>query len=203
MPGPLIGSGRSADVFAIGGGRVLRRYRHPLDVQAEAQIMRHLAARGFPVPEVFDADGPDLVMEQLDGRDMLADLGSRPWLVGQHGRTLAELHNRLHAIDAPPGWPELLGPGSAVLHLDLHPGNVMLTSRGPVVIDWTNARAGAAGADVAMAYLIMATSETDLVPVVAPSDGQVPAGGAVPRVPAGGRGRPASAHRAGRQGTPR
>ena len=128
--------------------------------------MRHLAARGFPVPEVFDADGPDLVMEQLDGRDMLADLGSRPWLVGQHGRTLAELHNRLHAIDAPPGWPELLGPGSAVLHLDLHPGNVMLTSRGPVVIDWTNARAGAAGADVAMAYLIMATSETDLVPVV-------------------------------------
>jgi Ser/Thr protein kinase RdoA (MazF antagonist) len=96
---------------------------------------------------------------------MLADLGRRPWLVARHGRLLAELHNRLHSIQAPEGWPEALGPGRSVLHLDLHPANVMLTSRGPVVIDWTNARAGAAGADVAMAYLIMSTAETDLIPV--------------------------------------
>jgi hypothetical protein len=41
---------------------------------------------------------------------------------------------------------------------------VMLTSRGPVVIDWSNVRAGAAGADVAMAYLIIATSDTELIP---------------------------------------
>ena len=27
MPGPLIGAGRSADVYDIGDGRVLRRYR--------------------------------------------------------------------------------------------------------------------------------------------------------------------------------
>ena len=27
LPGPLIGSGRAADVYAIDGGRVLRRYR--------------------------------------------------------------------------------------------------------------------------------------------------------------------------------
>jgi hypothetical protein len=40
----------------------------------------------------------------------------------------------------------------------------MLTSRGPVVIDWSGARAGAAGADIAMAYLIMASSDTDLIP---------------------------------------
>jgi hypothetical protein len=40
----------------------------------------------------------------------------------------------------------------------------MLTARGPVVIDWTNASAGAPGADVAMAYLIMASSDTDLIP---------------------------------------
>ncbi len=143
------------------GGTVIRSTRSP-----RLRSCGTWRRSGFPVPEVFDADGPDLVMERLDGRDMLADLGSRPWLVGQHGRTLADLHNRLHEIEAPPGWPELLGPGGAVLHLDLHPGNVMLTSRGPVVIDWTNVRAGAAGADVAMAYLIMASSEVDLVPVV-------------------------------------
>jgi aminoglycoside phosphotransferase (APT) family kinase protein len=164
-PGPLIGTGRSADIYAIGNGRVLRRFRTPYDTQAEADIMVYLAKAGFPVPAVHDASGPDLVMERLDGRDMLADLGSRPWLARQHGRTLADLHNRLHAIQAPPGLRPAFEPGDRVLHLDLHPGNVMLTSRGPVVIDWTNASAGAPGADVAMAYVIIASSETDLIPL--------------------------------------
>jgi Ser/Thr protein kinase RdoA (MazF antagonist) len=163
-PGPLAGAGRAADVYDIGGGRVLRRYRTPFDVQPEAALMRHLHRAGFPVPRVYDAGGGDLVMERLDGRDMLAELGRKPWLVGRHGRTLAALHNRLHEIQAPAGLAPAFGPGDRVLHLDLHPANVMLTSRGPVVIDWSGARAGAAGADVAMAYLIMASSDTDLIP---------------------------------------
>lgn len=163
-PGPLIGSGRSADVYAIGQGRVLRRFRTPYNVQAEADIMIHLAKAGFPVPAVYDADGPDLVMERLDGPDMLADLGSRPWRARRHGRTLAMLHNRLHEVEAPAGLRSAFGPGDRVLHLDLHPANVMLTARGPVVIDWTNASAGAPGADVAMAYLILASSDVDQMP---------------------------------------
>ena len=163
-PGPLIGAGRAADVYDIGGGRVLRRYRAPFDVEPEAAVMRHVGEAGFPVPRVYDADGPDLVMERLDGRDMLAELSRRPWLVRRHGRTLAVLHNRLHEIQAPAGLAPASVSGDRVLHLDLHPANIMLTSRGPVVIDWSNARAGAAGADVAMAYLIMASSDTDLIP---------------------------------------
>ena len=163
-PGPLIGAGRAADVYDIGGGRVLRRYRVPFDVEPEAAVMRHVGQAGFPVPRVYDADGPDLVMERLDGRDMLAELSRRPWLVRRHGRTLAALHNRLHEIQAPAGLAPASVPGDRVLHLDLHPANIMLTSRGPVVIDWSNARAGAAGSDVAMAYLIMASSDTDLIP---------------------------------------
>jgi tRNA A-37 threonylcarbamoyl transferase component Bud32 len=163
-PGPLVGAGRAADVYDIGGGRVLRRYRAPFDVQPEAAVMRHVGQAGFPVPRVYEADGPDLVMERLDGRDMLAELSRKPWLARRHGRTLAALHNRLHEIPAPAGLAPASGPGDRVLHLDLHPANVMLTGRGPVVIDWSQARAGAAGADVAMAYLIMASSDTDLIP---------------------------------------
>lgn len=170
-PGPLLGAGRSADVYALGQGRVLRRYRVPIDVAAEARLMRYLFASGYPVPEVYDADGQDMVMERLDGPDMLADLGRRPWLIPRHARTLADLHDRLHHISAPVGLPELVSPGgtvsgggSAVLHLDLHPANVMLTKRGPVVIDWVDAHAGPPGADVAIAYLIMSTADTDLLP---------------------------------------
>ena len=164
-PGPLIGFGRSADVYALGSDRVLRRYRRAHDVQAEATIMRYLDQAGFPVPKVYDADGSDLVMERLDGRDMLTDLARRPWLARRHARMLADMHNRLHRVPAPPGFPEPLGPGDTVMHLDLHPGNVMLTSRGPVVIDWSNRAIGPAGADVAMAYLIMACSEVDDLPL--------------------------------------
>lgn len=56
-------------------------------------------------------------------------------------------------------WPDAAETDGRVLHLDLHPGNVMLTSRGPVVIDWSNARSGAGGADVAMAYILLSGSE--------------------------------------------
>lgn len=171
-PGPLLGTGRSADVFAVSSDRVLRRYRVPIDATVEARLMRYLAAAGYPVPEVFDADGRDLVMERLDGPDMLADLGRKPWLIPRHARTLADLHNRLHRIDGPPGWPAAagrdgtaLGAGTAMLHLDLHPANVMLTKRGPVVIDWVGARVGAPGVDVATAYVILAASDVDLIPV--------------------------------------
>lgn len=164
-PGPLIGSGRSADVYAIGTDRVLRRFRRQYDMRGEAEIMVHLASAGFPVPAVYDVSGPDLVMERLDGRDMLADLARRPWRAARYGRLLADLHNRLHAIKAPAGTRQLAGSGDRVLHLDLHPGNVMLTSRGPVVIDWTGASAGSPGADVAMAYLIMASSDVDDLPM--------------------------------------
>lgn len=163
-PGILIGRGRAADVYALDADRVLRRYRTSYSCAVEANLMRHLRQAGFPVPAVLDADGPDLVMERLHGRDMLTDLASRPWRVARHARTLAALHDRLHQIAAPVGLRQPFGTGDRVMHLDLHPGNVMLTPGGPVVIDWTNGAAGPAGADVAMAWLIMASSDVDDLP---------------------------------------
>ncbi len=164
-PGRLIGSGRSADVYELDDDRVLRRYRGPFDVGAEVTVMTHLRAAGYPVPEIFDAGGADLVMTRLRGTDMLADLTRRPWLAASHGRTLARLHDRLHEIEAPSGLRRPLGQGDRVLHLDLHPGNVMLTETGPVVIDWSSAAAGPPGADVAIAMLIMKVSEVDALPL--------------------------------------
>ena len=38
-PGPLIGSGRAADVYALGDGKVLRRYRFARSCTAEAGLM--------------------------------------------------------------------------------------------------------------------------------------------------------------------
>lgn len=64
------------------------------------------------------------------------------------------MHERLHAIAAPP-WLRAIGPGDAIVHLDLHPENVLITSRGPVLIDWANARRGHWADDVAQTAVIV------------------------------------------------
>ena len=163
-PGRLIGSGRAADVYDLSDGRVLRRYRIKADVEHEARLMRYLSSAGFPVPKVYDADGGDMVMARVVGTDLLTDLARRPWRAASYARVLARMHDRLHEIEAPSWLPRPLGSGNQVLHLDLHPGNVILTTTGPVVIDWSNGAAGPAGADVAMAALIMRISEVDNLP---------------------------------------
>jgi aminoglycoside phosphotransferase (APT) family kinase protein len=61
---------------------------------------------------------------------MMADIARRPWRVG----------------------------GDRLAHFDLHPENVLLSPRGPVVIDWSTAGRGDAADDVAFTWVILATS---------------------------------------------
>lgn len=165
-PGPLLASGRAADVYDIGDGRVLRRYRnaerHDLDI--EARTMRYVADRRYPVPAVHEADGTDLVMDRIVGPTMLESLEAAPWKVIWHARKLARLQRRLARIAAP-DWmladtADTSKPQS-VLHLDLHPMNVILSPKGPVVIDWTNAAGGPAGFDGALTFVVISTVTTE------------------------------------------
>lgn len=154
-PGPLLGRGRAADVYDVGGGRVLRRYRTEHDSGPEAAAMAHLAGHGFPVPAVHDVAGRDLVMDRVDGPSQLDVLQRRPWRAAACGRELAELHHHLDRI------PPLGGGEERVVHLDLHPGNVLCTASGPVVIDWSNARDGRSAEDVATTWLLLAVGRPD------------------------------------------
>ncbi|HVD51368.1 MAG TPA: phosphotransferase [Candidatus Udaeobacter sp.] len=149
----LLARGEDADVFAIDETRVLRRYRRRAVPEGEVAIMRYVREHGYPVPAVFDVSGPDLTLERIAGPTMLADLRRRPWRYRTHALTLARLHRELHAIP-PPDF--LRGEGAAVLHLDLHPANVMLAPHGPVVIDWANAARGDAPLDVALTAVVLA-----------------------------------------------
>ena len=172
MTGALLASGRAADVFADAPGRVLRRYRDGLGAEREALVMEHARAHGFPVPAVYDAHGPELVLERIEGPTMLADLAARPWRVLDHAKLLADLHHRLHAIEAPPELPSRL-PGRQLVHGDLHPDNVLLGEHGPVVIDWVAAGGGEGADDVAMTWIIVATSQ---IPARQPSRAVMRAG---------------------------
>jgi aminoglycoside phosphotransferase (APT) family kinase protein len=160
VPGARLAAGRDCEIFAVGTDRVLRRSRDGRSLEAEAAIMRHVAAHGFPVPEVFDARGPEIVMRRIDGPDLLADVRRHPWRLRTHARLLADLHHRLGRIPAPDDLAAPTSvPGDAVVHLDLHPLNVLLGPHGPVVIDWARARRGPPGADVAATWLVLAAAE--------------------------------------------
>jgi aminoglycoside phosphotransferase (APT) family kinase protein len=166
-PGALIARGRSAEIFEYGDGKVLRRLQGERSVpEHEPVVMRAVRAAGYPVPEVFEVDGSDLVMERVAGVDMVKDIERRPWRARHYGAMLAELHRRLREIPIDPSAhvPTEHGAAEVYVHGDLHPMNVILTDKGPVVIDWEGARIGPRDADVAITWLLMEIGELDDVP---------------------------------------
>jgi aminoglycoside phosphotransferase (APT) family kinase protein len=192
-PGELLGAGREAEIYAWDEGWVLRlahtagQREH---VERERVALAAAAELGAPVPatrgEVVDVDGrPGLVIERLDGRDLLTAVARRPWLVLRVGRTLGVAHRALHAIEAPLELPrvetvleaalesDLVPPdlrddalrtlavlprGDRLLHGDFHPGNLLPHRRGHVAIDWSGAARGDPGADVARSVVLISHS---------------------------------------------
>jgi tRNA A-37 threonylcarbamoyl transferase component Bud32 len=142
-------AGREADVFALDDGRVLRRYRDGADATREAALMTYLHERDYPVPVIHSAEGSEIVMERLDGPTMAQALVAGAFTIAESATMMADLLRRLHEIPGPSG-------DGTIGHYDMHPENVLLTSRGPVVIDWPNAREGSADLDTALCALILA-----------------------------------------------
>jgi Ser/Thr protein kinase RdoA (MazF antagonist) len=152
-----------------------------------------------PAPgEILEVDGRrGLLYERLDGVSMLQDLNTHPWRVFQHARSLAELQIQIHRQSIP-GLPsykdrlrhdirntkhlaeEMRGQALARLailpdrpnlcHGDYHPGNILITKRGPVVIDWMTACPGSPWADVARTGMLLSIgargAHTQIHPVV-------------------------------------
>jgi tRNA A-37 threonylcarbamoyl transferase component Bud32 len=159
--GRLLASGRDGDVFEFGPGLVLRRARNGRNIEHEARIIEFVRASGIAVPAVHQVrnKGTEIVMDRIDGPTMLETMSHRPWTLARHAHVLADLHRQLHRIEAPTWLPQLPDGGDCVVHLDLHPLNVIYGRHGPVLIDWTNAARGLAATDLAQTWLIVAASE--------------------------------------------
>ena len=101
-PGHLLAAGRDADIFEYGRGLVLRGSREGRSMALEAQVMEHVRSQGFPTPVVEEPsdDGLDLIMERIEGADMVATMSGRPWTIAHQGQVLADLHIRLHQLTA-------------------------------------------------------------------------------------------------------
>jgi len=126
-----LGSGREAEVFALGEGRVLRLARTATfrDAVERERVALQVAGRcGAPAPAFFervDVDGrPGLVLERLDARDLLVGLLRRPWEVVVLPSVLARVHASLHETVAPMELPELRAGVANCLSSDLVPRDV-------------------------------------------------------------------------------
>jgi len=161
-PGKLLASGRDCDIFEYAPGLVLRRSRRGRSMALEARTMDYARGFGYPVPAVDEIsdDGTCMVMERIEGPTMVGFTKRKPWSIRGQGAMLAELHIRLHDIPA----PEFLraspvGQGDRLIHLDLHPLNVLIGPDGPVVIDWPNAARGDPASDVCVAWILTEAGE--------------------------------------------
>ena len=112
-PAEPLGRGQTADVYAVGEGRVRKLFHDGTATTVatrEAENTRLAEAAGLPVPAVHDVltvEGrPAIVFDRVDGRSMQARLLARPWTVRRAARRLAQLHAEIHAT-APTGGRSL------------------------------------------------------------------------------------------------
>lgn len=187
--GAPIATGRTAEVFAWGEGRVLKLFREDWGMETaahEADLARVIYDAGAPAPQVFGATEvagrAGVIYERIAGSSLLGELSAHPLRLPYVARTLAEAHAAMHARTVP-GLPPLrevlarriqsatplppghrdaalrvldtLPDGAALCHGDYHPDNVLLSARGPLVIDWENAALGDLLADVARTLLLV------------------------------------------------
>lgn len=136
-----------------------------------------------------------LIYQRLTGPSMLDRLSARPWLVGRLAREFAALHAAIHASDGA-GLTDhkdhyrrmieragaylgrdaqaaslrrlaALPDGTAICHGDMHPGNILITPTGSVVIDWMAAGIGPPAADIARTlFLLRASAIPSEIPAI-------------------------------------
>lgn len=100
--------GRTADIFRLEKGRVLKLFRPGWgedDACHEAVKAEAVHAAGLPVPAVHGvtevAGRFGIVYGEIEGRPLLESLQRRPWAVRETARFLADLHLQVHTARIP------------------------------------------------------------------------------------------------------
>ncbi len=158
------------------------------DTELLAMTAVHQAGGPTPrVIAPMDVEGRlGLLIERIDQTDLLTEIGKAPWKVVSTGGVMGRLHALLHQTKAPPHLRHLkdrlrerfesplvpaelrlvgidalasLPDSDRLCHGDFHPANILRSPHGGTVIDWSNAAAGDAAADIAQTLLILDIGE--------------------------------------------
>lgn len=130
--------------------------------------------------EIDDCQG--IIYERINGTTMTKMIQSNSDSLSKYARMLAELHSMIHSytVDFTPNLKRELGSkillttkldmktrkrimvefdklpeGNTICHYDFHPDNIIMSKRGPIIIDWANVLVGDPLADVTRTSLIL------------------------------------------------
>lgn len=122
-----------------------------------------------------------LIFEKLQGETLLKHVLKKRILFMKYAQIMSKLHYDIHKIDIPNLPPvqdflkmcienvdelsiglkerilnylNTLEKETKLCHFDFHPDQIMITNKGPYLIDWMNAASGSPNADVARTYLM-------------------------------------------------
>ena len=154
-----------------------------MEREFHASAAVHKAGLPVPsVDRMVDVVGrPGIVFERIEGPTMSQAMMRSPFSLFQMAGSMAELHAAMHCYEVPclparrerleigiraarpltPNTREAalkalaqLPDGDTVCHGDLWPDNVIMSPKGPIIIDWAGAARGDPFADVARTWLL-------------------------------------------------
>lgn len=127
-----------------------------------------------------------LIFDRMEGPTYLQRLHTAPWQANTIVREMVQVQQSINRRAAPQALPSLntylgkqiqrstllhaaerdhilrhlsqLPEGHSLCHFDFHPDQIILTARGPMVIDWPNAMRGTPAADLARTWIMLALS---------------------------------------------
>ena len=147
-------------------------YESGLSVPAVEGIIEVDGRTGIIFERIEGRSMPDLIMDEM---------ASSPEGIPRYGEILAELHTSIHSLEIPdlPSLRDMIEhgirnakalsedsrlqtlqvldqmqDGTTLCHYDFHPFNIIMSPRGPIIIDWMNASRGNPHADIARTLLI-------------------------------------------------
>lgn len=135
------------------------------------------------VGDVIQVNGRNgLVYQRVDGETMLKKMITKPWNVFSYAHLTAELHFKMHTSTIEADIPsqrkklnskihhaetlpehlrakaldalETMPDHNRLCHGDFHPGNILMSAQGEIVIDWIDASNGNPLADVARTTIL-------------------------------------------------
>jgi uncharacterized protein (TIGR02172 family) len=136
------------------------------------------------VGDILQVDGhTGLIYERLHGPSMTELLQRKPWKIFECAERFAQLQAQLHTAQLQMELPSQrqrleskirgaaalsaaaqtaaltalasLPDGRRICHGDLHPGNILMTGQGAIIIDWIDATSGNPIADVARTTIVV------------------------------------------------
>lgn len=187
-----IGAGRTATIFRYGQDQVVKLFKSTFPqtaINEEFEIGRSLNLSGISIPTTYELievdDTKGILFDFVEGRSMLKNLASMPWMVLSYAKKMAKLHYEIHQakiveskcikslkeslaekiarVDLLTGKEKTtilihlskLQEGSSLCHGDFHPDNIIMAKDKMVIVDWITARIGNNLGDVSRTWLLL------------------------------------------------